>query len=164
MIRTTLNGMTSEHRFESSGLISGENHEVLAFALWGKLGLLIHSRIRNCIQPSMLTNPNIITKWLTRVSPVCQWDIECWFHMNTQPRTISVIYSLWLWWLDKKHLKDMVISATVRKIDTRNREALRVPRSTHNHWLSFSCSQSVERMKMCLTWKIGQILERSATI
>ena len=154
--------MSSDHRFESSGLISEENHEVLAFPLWGKFGLLIHSRIRNCIQPSTLTKTNIMTKWLTRVSPVCQWYIENWFDMNTQPRTHRVIYLPWLWWLNKEHLKDMVISATVRKKD-KKREPLRVPRNTHNHWLSFGDSHSVDWMKLYLTWKIGQILERSST-
>jgi hypothetical protein len=65
IIRTSINGMSSDHRFESSGQISRENSEVLSFPLWGNLGLLILSRIRNCIQPLILTKTNIIAKWLT---------------------------------------------------------------------------------------------------
>ena len=65
IIRTSINGMSSDYKFESSGPISGENPWVLAFPLWVNIVLLIHSRIRNCIQPSTLNKTNIITKWLT---------------------------------------------------------------------------------------------------
>ena len=98
IIRNSVNGVSSDYRFESSGMISVENAWVLAFPFWWNLGLLIHSMIwitmglQNYIHPSTLIKKNVIPRCVTSIFPHRMWNIELWLEManNLVPRESNI--------------------------------------------------------------------------